>query len=134
MLIRRLLGQHIQCYLCTTYMFSKVNKSILLIYQMLGTPCSHLSLAQLRIFVLIFPSPHPNLVLKSDTKNRKFIERVVDLKKIPTYLSTSNTLKIRELGVVRIVLPIHGFPIHGKFLVPKNVYWEVTLYIKYGKF
>ena len=71
---------------------------------------------------------------------RKFIERVVDLEK---YLPTSNSRKNRELGfvrlvlpihgnrelgVVRLVLPIHGFPIHGKFLVPKNVYWEVTLY------
>ena len=53
---------------------------------------------------------------------RKFIERVVDLKK---------KRKIRELGVVRIVLPIHGFPIHGKFLVPKNVNWEVTLYLTF---
>ena len=58
---------------------------------------------------------------------RKFIEREQLIQK-NTYLPTSNSRKIRELGVVRIVLPIHGFPIHGKFLVPKNVYWEVTLY------
>ena len=24
---------------------------------------------------------------------------------------------------------VHGFQIHGKILVPKNVHWEVTLYL-----
>ena len=30
-----------------------------------------------------------------------------------------------------LILPIHGFAIHGKFLVPKNVNWEVTLYTNF---
>ena len=35
----------------------------------------------------------------------------------------------RELGVVRLHNFNSRFPIHGKFLVPKNVNWEVVLYI-----
>ena len=33
-----------------------------------------------------------------------------------------------ELGVVKLHNFNSGFPIHGKFLVPKNVNWEVALY------
>ena len=36
----------------------------------------------------------------------------------------------RELGVVRLHNFNSRFPIHGKFLVPKNVNWEVVLYIE----
>ena len=35
----------------------------------------------------------------------------------------------RELGVVRLHNFNSRFPIHGKFLVPKHVYWEVALYV-----
>ena len=41
-----------------------------------------------------------------------------------SYYTTVNWEENRELWV-------HGFQIHGKFLVPKKVNWEVTLYYTY---